>query len=132
MTTAAAACRCRAFQTHPAFHEPVCLVPGRRGVLRSTTTDGARRGDWIISYTVRQYRPHQKAEFLRDFPQEARAAAALLGDELAGLRFYFATIGQDYDKSTAVRIEFHGKESDDRLVWVDVKGDRAAKVLERG
>jgi hypothetical protein len=83
-------------------------------------------------YTVRQYHRTRKAEFLRDFPQEARAAAALLRDELTGLRFHFATIGKDYDKSTAVRIEFHGKESDARLVWVDVNGDRAAKILERG
>jgi hypothetical protein len=94
------------------------------------TKDRARRGDWIISYTVRQYHRTRKAEFLRDFPQEARATAALLGAELAGLRFHFATIGKDYDKSSEVRIEFHGKEADGRVVWVDVKGDRAVKVLE--
>jgi hypothetical protein len=98
------------------------------------TDDGGARepGAQITVYTVRQDHQTRKAEFLRDFPQEARAAAALLGDELSGLRFYLATIGKDHDKSTAVRIEFHGKEADSRIVWVDVKGERAEKVLEQG
>ena len=80
----------------------------------------------MIAITVRQYRPHQKTEFLRDFPIEARAAAKLLGDELKGLRFDFASVFQENDRSKSVRIEFRG---DERVVWVDVKGDEAVKVL---
>jgi hypothetical protein len=89
-------------------------------------------GAEIIVYTVRQYHRTRKAEFLRDFTQEARSAAALLGDELAGLRFNFATIGKDFDTSTAVRIEFHGKESDSRIVWVDVKGGAGGEGFGAG
>ena len=80
----------------------------------------------MMAITVRQYRPHQKAEFLRDFPVEAKAAARLLGDELKGLRFDFASVFQENDRSRSVRIEFRG---DERKVWVDVKGDVAEKVL---
>jgi hypothetical protein len=80
----------------------------------------------MTAFTLRQYRPHQKAEFLRDYAVESRAAAKLLGDELKGLRFDFASVFQEHDRSKSVRIEFHGNE---RTVWVDVKGDDAVKVL---
>ena len=76
-------------------------------------------------FTLRQDR---KAEFLRDYRAEANAAAALLGDELKGLRFYFATISQDYDRSRSTTIEFHG---DGPVVWVRAKGDQAVKVLDQ-
>jgi hypothetical protein len=79
-------------------------------------------------YTLRQYRQDRKAEFLRDYLREAKAAAALLGEELKGLHFYFATIGVDYDRSRSATIEFHG---DGRAVWVEVKGDQARKVLDQ-
>ena len=61
----------------------------------------------MIAITVRQYRPHQKAEFLRGYATEAKAAAKLLGDELQGLRFFFASVFQEHDRSQSVRIEFH-------------------------
>ncbi len=80
----------------------------------------------MIEFTLRQYRAHQKAEFLRDYLREARAAAKLLGNELSGLCFDFATIGQAGDGSRSARIEFRGR---DREVWVDAKGDEAVKVL---
>lgn len=80
----------------------------------------------MMAIILRQYRPHQKAEFLREHPVEAKAAATLLGDELKGLRFDFATIFQASDRSKSVRIEFRG---DERKVWVDVEGGVAEKVL---
>ena len=39
--------------------------------------------------TARQYRPHQKADLLKTFPSESRAAADLLGDDLRTLTFAF-------------------------------------------
>ena len=79
-----------------------------------------------MEFTLRQYRAHQKAEFLRDYLREAKAAAKLLGDELMRLRFHFATIGQAGDGSRSARIEFRGT---DREIWVDAKGDEAVEVL---
>jgi hypothetical protein len=64
-------------------------------------------------YTLRQYRQDRKAEFLRDYRREAKAAAALLGEELNGLRFYFV-IGVKYERSRSATIEFHGGG---RVVW---------------
>jgi hypothetical protein len=87
-------------------------------VAAAILIDDARQGlgaEFTV-YTLRQYRQNRKAEFLRDYRREARAAAALLGDELTHLRFYFATIGVDYDRRTEVRIEFHrGKQPPGRL-----------------
>jgi len=80
----------------------------------------------MMEFTLRQYRAHQKAEFLRGYLREAKAAAKLLGDELTRLRFHFATIGQAGDGSRSARIEFRGVDCE---VWVDAKGDDAVKVL---
>jgi hypothetical protein len=80
----------------------------------------------MMAVTLRQYRTPQKADFIRDYPVESRSAATLLGDELNGLEFHFATAYQEHDRGRSVRIEFHGGE---RVVWVDAKGNRAMKVL---
>lgn len=79
-------------------------------------------------YTLRQYRPPQKKEFLRDYPTEARADAKLLSDELTGLQFHFATAFQESDGSRSVQIEFKGNE---RIMWVRAKGDEAKAVLDQ-
>jgi hypothetical protein len=97
----------------------------RQTAAASAISDG--RGE-IIVYTVRQYHRTRKAEFLRDYLREAKAAAALLGEELKGLHFYSATIGVEYDRSRPATIEFHG---DGRVVWVLAKGDHAEKVLDQ-
>jgi len=81
-------------------------------------------------YTARQYRPHQMREFLKMYPRESRAAAELLGDDLRGLKFAFASIFPEPGAIHAgVRIEFKTRQGN-VPVWVDVLGGEPRKVLD--
>lgn len=81
-------------------------------------------------FTARQYRPHQKRDFLKTFPRESRAAADLLAQDLKHLAFAFASVfHQPGGILAGVRIEFKTRE-DGKPVWVDVTGDRARLVLD--
>jgi hypothetical protein len=80
-------------------------------------------------YTSRQYRPHQKLDFLNSFPAESKAAADHLGPDLKELTFRFATVFRDKrDGLVGVRIEFASNEG--CPVWVDVMAEGAKKVLD--
>ncbi len=80
-------------------------------------------------FTFRQYRPHQKQDSIKTYPEECRAAADLLGDELKTLTFDFASVFKEPgDRLVGVQIEF--KDVDGRPVWVDVIGGEPRKVLD--
>lgn len=80
-------------------------------------------------FTARQYPPTQKADFLRTFPTESRAAADLLGDELTHLTFAFASVFRETGNGViGLRIEF--KTNEGAAVWVDVMGGEPRKVLD--
>ena len=78
-------------------------------------------------FTLRQFRPHQKAELLAAYPVECRSAADLLGDDLKSMRFTFASVSQHRDESKSVQIEFEGAG---RVVWIKAKGTDAQIVLD--
>ena len=81
-------------------------------------------------YTARQYRPHQLRDFLKMYPRESRAAAELLGDDLRGLAFAFASIFREPgDIHAGVRIEFKTRQGN-IPVWVDVIASTPRKVLD--
>lgn len=81
-------------------------------------------------FVVRQYHRNRKAEFLKDYPAEARAVADLLGPPVKTMDFDMATISSD----PSVSVEFRTKEGR-HAVWVKVTpvGDAltAAVVLDQ-
>jgi hypothetical protein len=82
-------------------------------------------------FTFRQYRPNQKSDFLKSFPEESRAAAALLRDELRQLTFVFASVFHEPGGVVAgVRVEFETKDGR-RPVWVEVMKGEPRVVLGR-
>ncbi len=63
--------------------------------------------------------PHQKLDFIQSYPSERRAAADLLGPDLAELRFTFASVfNSPGERLAGVRIEF--VTGDAAPVWDDV------------
>jgi len=83
-------------------------------------------------YTVRQYAAVEKFRFIKAFPAAAKAAAELLGPDLAGLEFHLATVfRKSREVAGGVRIEFRTKKGE-LPVWVDVDVSEAGakKVLD--
>jgi hypothetical protein len=96
-----------------------------RGIFHSLQKCPNRKSD-----TVRHSHCTPKAEFLRDFPAEARAAADLLGVDVKSLTFDLASVSSD----PSVTIRFRTRVGN-RAVWVKVarEGDSlvAQMVLEQ-
>jgi hypothetical protein len=67
---------------------------------------------------VREYCRNRKADFLRDFPAEASAAADLLGIDVKSLTFDLVRVSSD----PSVRIRFRTRVGS-HAVWVEVTGE---------
>jgi len=74
---------------------------------------------------VREYRRNRKADFLRDFPAEAGAAADLLGIDVKSLTFDLVHVSND----PSVRIRFRTRVGS-HTVWVEVTGEGRDMVVQ--